>query len=193
MELGGAAFHLDALLRFAKLQTVGRPTRANHSGRIREKEKQALNRQKLIQQAIGVTLVVLLLSSCGMQQSQPTPTSTLVPPTATPIPVPPTVVPTPIPPTNTPITPTVSISLSTQVPEWAAGKMELKVLIGDYQLTSGATARAGSLIYIYEDALTLPMGLMIDVGIGGVTLKSIAYPEGTRLFVYESGILTKID
>jgi len=193
MELGGAAFHLDALLCFAKLQTVGRSTRANHSGRIREKEKQALNRQKLIQQAIGVTLVVLLLSSCGMQQSQPTPTSTPVPPTATPTPVPPTAVPTPVPLTNTPITPTVSISLSAQVPEWAAGKMELKVLIGGYQLTSGATARAGSLIYVYEDALTLPMGLMIDVGIGGVTLKGISYTEGTRLFVYESGILTKMD
>jgi len=140
---------------------------------------------------IGLTLVLLLLAACGAAQSSPT--LTPVPPTAAPTPIPPTAVPTPVPPTNTPITPKMSISLSTQVPEWAAGKMELKVLTGAYQLTVGTTARAGSLIYVYENDLTLPTGLMIDVGMGGVTLKGASYPEGTRLFVYESGILTKMD
>jgi hypothetical protein len=87
----------------------------------------------------------------------------------------------------------VSITLSAQVPDWAAGKIEVKVLAGAYKLTTGATAQAGSQIYVLEDALTFPMGLMIDVGRGGVTLGGISYPEGTRLFVYESGALTKIE
>jgi hypothetical protein len=71
--------------------------------------------------------------------------------------------------------------------------MELKVLAGAYKLTTGATAQAGSQIYVFEDALTFPTGLMIDVGKGGVTLGGISYLEGTRLFVYESGTLTQIE
>ena len=77
--------------------------------------------------------------------------------------------------------------------EWAAGKTELKVLVGEYQLTNGLTARAGSQLYIYEDVLMFRKGLMIDVGEGGVTLKGISYPEGTRLFVYNTGTLTIIE
>jgi len=143
------------------------------------------------QQAFVLTLIVLLIAGCGEVLAEPT--ATPVPPTATIPPVAPTAAPTPVPPTNTPQTPTMSISLSTQVPEWAAGKTELKVLTGAYQLTVGTTAGAGSLMYVFEDALTFPVGLMIDVGMGGVTLKGVSYPEGTRLFVYESGILTKMD
>ncbi|MCK5054425.1 MAG: hypothetical protein KAR65_09105 [Anaerolineales bacterium] len=144
-----------------------------------------------IPRTAGLMLLLLLLTACGAAQSSPTPTP--VPPIATNTSVPPTAVPTPVPPTNTPQAPVMSISLSTQVPEWAAGKMELKVLTGAYQLTVGTTAGAGSVIYVYEDALKFPEGLMIEVGNGGVTLKGVSYPEGTRLFVYESGVLTKMD
>jgi len=79
------------------------------------------------------------------------------------------------------------------VPDWAAGKIELKVLAGAYKLATGATAQAGSQLYVFEDTLTFPVGLMIEVGKGGVTLGGVSYPEGTKLFVYESGILTKIN
>jgi len=150
-----------------------------------------MNHNMLLPRMVGLMLLLLLISACGA--AQPSPTLTPVPPIATIPPVPPTAAPTPVPPTNTPQTPTMSISLSTQVPEWAAGKTELKVLAGAYQLTVGTTARAGSLMYVFEDALTFPVGLMIEVGMGGVTLKGVSYPEGTRLFVYESGILTKMD
>jgi hypothetical protein len=71
--------------------------------------------------------------------------------------------------------------------------MELKVLDGNYQVATGATLRAGSQVYVLEDDLTYPAGLMIEVGGGGVTLVGTSYPEGTRLFAYESGELTEID
>jgi len=71
--------------------------------------------------------------------------------------------------------------------------MELKVLAGGYQLTTGMTAQAGSQMYVFEDVLTFPMGLTIDVGEGGITLGGISYPEGTRLFVEESGTLTTME
>jgi hypothetical protein len=71
--------------------------------------------------------------------------------------------------------------------------MELKVLAGSYQITTGMTAQAGSQIYVLEDVLTFPTGLTIDVGEGGVTLGGTSYPEGTRLFVDESGTLTTME
>jgi hypothetical protein len=79
-----------------------------------------MNYQKLLQQMIGVTLVMLLLVGCGTPATIPTPvvivvtatpqptltpappTATPVPPTATPTPLPPTATPTPVPPTPTP-------------------------------------------------------------------------------------------
>ena len=69
--------------------------------------------QKLLQQMIGVTLVMLLLVGCGaptatpiviVVTATPQPTAMPVPPTATP--VPPTA--TPIPPTATPVPPTAT-------------------------------------------------------------------------------------
>ncbi len=149
--------------------------------------------RRRLQQAFGLTLIVLLLTGCGGTLAEPTATLTPIPPTATSTPVPPTATPTLVPPTNTPQPPKVSIMLSAHVPEWAAGKMELKVLVGAYRLTTGLTATAGSQIYVYEDVLTFPMGLMIDVGEGGVTLGGKFYPEGTRLFVYDAGTLTVME
>lgn len=150
-----------------------------------------MRHRKLLQQVFVLTLIGLALAGCGGAPAEPTATS--VPPTAEPTAVPPTAAPTPVPPTNTPPTPKMSIMLSTQVPEWAAGKTELKVLVGEYQLANGLTARAGSQLYIYEDVLMFRKGLMIDVGEGGVTLKGISYPEGTRLFVYNTGTLTVME
>lgn len=58
--------------------------------------------KKLLQQAMGLTLIVLLLAGCGGAPAEPTSTPTLIP-------VPPTATPTPIPPTATPsVTPTVA-------------------------------------------------------------------------------------
>ena len=65
-----------------------------------------MSNQKLLQQMIGVTLVMLLLAGCGA------PAATPVPPTATP--VPPT--PTPIPPTPTTIPTETKVPTPTTVP-----------------------------------------------------------------------------
>lgn len=78
-----------------------------------------------------------------------------------------------------------AIRLAAEVPDWAEGKMQLNVLSGDYLLSSGATLWPGSQVYVYEDALTFPPDLIIEVGQGGVTLKGCSYTEGTRLSVGE--------
>lgn len=155
---------------------------------------------RLLSKITSLTLVLLFLVACGTPEPAPAPvpptaTRTPVPPTATPTPVPPTSTPAPIPatPTSVPTAPSMWIALAAEVPEWAAGKIELEVLAGGYRLTTGATARAGSLIYVIEDFMTFPKGLMIDVGEGGVTLGGITYPEGTRLIVDEGGTLTKTE
>lgn len=62
--------------------------------------------RRLLQQALGLMLTVLLLTGCGGATIEPTVTLTPIPPTATPIP--PTA--TPIPPTATPIPTTGSIA-----------------------------------------------------------------------------------
>lgn len=154
-----------------------------------------------------IVVTVLMFVGCGAPERAPetdpsTTTSSPVEPTSPPTPVPPT--PTAVPPTNTPIpppptptatppTPTTLISLAAEVPDWAAGKMELKVVSGAYQVQSGATLRAGSQVYAFEDWLKLPVGLMIDVGKGGITLGGTSYPEGTKLYVFETGRLTKVN
>jgi hypothetical protein len=153
--------------------------------------------RKMIQQIGILTLVALLLAGCGGAPAEPT----LVPPTS----VPPTVMPTPIPATDTPVpTPTeppatstaaapvskLTISLASEVPEWTAGKMMLSVLNGSYPLKNGATLKTGSLVYVLENDLTFPKGLAINVDAGGVSLGGTSYPEGTFLYVSDSGELT---
>jgi hypothetical protein len=77
--------------------------------------------QKLLQQMIGVTLVMLFLVGCGAPPATPVSeapaaTSTPVHSVATPTPEPPTAMPTPVPPTptptSTPLPPTTSPALS---------------------------------------------------------------------------------
>jgi hypothetical protein len=65
----------------------------------------------------------------------------------------------------------------------------LEVVKGDYQLTSGATLRAGSAVGVSEDWLTFPRGLGIDVTGGEITLKGTTYPAGTKLIVDKQGNL----
>ena len=75
--------------------------------------------QKLPQQMIGMTLVLLLLIGCGAPAATPVPpTTTPVPPTVTPTPKPPTATPTPVPPTATP-TPKPPTATPTPVPPTA--------------------------------------------------------------------------
>jgi len=71
--------------------------------------------------------------------------------------------------------------------------MELKVASGDYQMQNGTTLMTGSQVYVFEDWLKLPVGLMIDVGKGGITLGGTSYPEGMKLYVFETGRLTKVN
>lgn len=70
-----------------------------------------MSRQKLLQQVVGATLVIVFLVGCGAPAATPmseatAATSTLVPSAATPTSKPPTPTPTPVPPTPTPIPPT---------------------------------------------------------------------------------------
>jgi hypothetical protein len=68
-----------------------------HAGLIsRNKERsRKMTGRELVQQAFGLTLIVLLLTGCGGAPTEPT--ATLVPPTATPTQVPLTPTPTPTP------------------------------------------------------------------------------------------------
>jgi hypothetical protein len=152
-----------------------------------------------------IVVTLLLFVGCGAPERAPEPdpstaTSSTINPDPTPIPPTPTVVPptnTPQPPpptpTATPPIPTTLISLAAEVPDWAAGKMELKVVSGSYQVQGGTTIRAGSQIYVFEDWLKYPVGLMIDVGNGGVTLGGTPYPEGTKLYAFEVNKLKKVN
>jgi CRISPR/Cas system-associated protein endoribonuclease Cas2 len=79
----------------------------------------------------------------------------------------------------------LSIRLSTHAP--AKGKIELNVLSGDYKLKSGTELWIGSKLFVYEDQMTFPTGLLINVGKGGVTLRGKSYPEGATLTVGKDG------
>jgi len=81
----------------------------------------------------------------------------------------------------------LSIRLCTHVPDWAKGKIELNVLAGKYKLKSGTELWTGSKMFVYEDWMTFPTGLMINVGKGGVTFRGKSYPEGTTLTVRKDG------
>ena len=63
----------------------------------------------------------------------------------------------------------------------------LEVIEGAYKLTSGTTATVGSVLGVYEDLMTFPPGLAIEVEGGKITLKGTTYPQGTKLFVNDSG------
>jgi hypothetical protein len=139
-------------------------------------------------------LAVVIMSGCGEKETtepspESTPTATAPGPEAEPTSTPNTSVPE----TEPTLTPTVEIQVAEEVPEWAEDKdLEVKVMKGSYTLTTGSTIIRGSLTYVYADTLTFPAGLMIVVGKGGATLGGTYYPEGTKLFAYDEGILTEI-
>ena len=63
------------------------------------------------------------------------------------------------------------------------GEITIEVLEGEYQLKYGTTLWAGSNIWEEEQYLVFPVGLAIEVGPAGLTLKGKNYPEGTLLYV----------
>ena len=63
------------------------------------------------------------------------------------------------------------------------GEINVEVLEGDYQVEYGTTFRAGSTFWEEEQYLAFPVGLAIEVGPAGLTLKGKNYPEGTLLYV----------
>ncbi len=87
-------------------------------------------------------------------------------------------------PTNT-VTPTpLSITIRVRMDDnLQNGEINIEVLEGDYQLGYGTTYRAGSKFWEEEQYLVFPVGLAIEVGPAGLTLKGKNYPEGTLLYV----------
>lgn len=135
----------------------------------------------------SLLLITLVLLSCGIFTTNPTPepiqlTDT---PTATLTSIPPTITPTPAPPTAT-YEPSVIINLG---PGRFGKPLWLEVVKGDYKITSGATLRAGSAIDVFEDWLTFPSGLAINVEYGEITLQETVYSQGTKLLVDSQGRL----
>lgn len=63
------------------------------------------------------------------------------------------------------------------------GEINIEVLEGDYQLANGTTLWSGSTMWVEEQYLTFPVGLAIEVGPTGLTLKGVKYSGGTTLFV----------
>ena len=161
---------------------------------------------------IGGVVVYYLLSDGGQMESGTSTAQAAMPgpitetPTATPMPVLPSVsatptataaqtnTPTPAPATNTPtpVPPTKAPTYSHIIslgPGRFGKPMWLEVIKGEYKLVSGATLLPGSAIDVYEDWLTFPAGLAINVVEVEITLKGTTYPPGTELVVNNQGAL----
>ena len=84
-----------------------------------------MSHSKLLQQLVGMMLIVLFLVGCGTPAATPVPEA----PTTTPMPEPPTATPTPVPPTRTrtPIPPTATPTLTPTVPPTPAPTVEYGV------------------------------------------------------------------
>ena len=138
-------------------------------------------------------LICFFISSCS-SNSAPESNSTAetsIPLTPTVTPIPPTSTVTPIPPTAIP---TTIIRLS-QITNGANGKpLLLEVIKGNYKITSGTTLTSGSMINANEKTLTFPVGLVIEIGKGGVTLMGVSCSEGTTYIVNANGtIVNQLD
>lgn len=146
-----------------------------------QKEAKKMNYKKLLWSILALILIVLLLSGCSGTPIQSTVTP--VPPTVTFTSIPPTHTVTQVPPTKAP---SLFIRLGPgkyKEPIW------LEVIEGGYKLISGTTLRPGSAIGVYEEWMTFPPGLTIDVEGGKITLKGTTYPQGTKLLVDSQGNL----
>ena len=143
---------------------------------------------KKVKMTTCLLLMALTIIACGifsMPNPTPEPSQPTGIPEAMPTPVPPTVTLTSIPPTVT-SEPSVIINLG---PGRFGKPLWLEVVKGDYKVTSGATLRAGSAIDVFEDWLSFPPGLAINVEGGEITLKGTTYPPGTKLLVGNQGNL----
>ena len=133
---------------------------------------------------VVVLLVVPLVFIVGCGGKKTTETTTL-PETTTPSET------TTSPETTTPSAPTPTANQA--VISLSAGRsgspLHIDVTQGNYQITSGATLRQGSSIDVYEEWLTFPPGLVINIGSDGIVLKGNTYSQGTRLYVDQSGNL----
>ncbi len=147
-------------------------------------------------EATTTPIVIVVLPGTTIEAATPpelTPIPTLTP-TATPT-LTPTFTPTATStPTNTPepVLPTEEPVFS-QIISLGPGRfgkpLWLEVIKGDYKLVNGTTLRTGSAISVYEDWLTFPVGLAINVVEGEITLKGTSYPPGTELVVNNQGRL----
>jgi hypothetical protein len=126
------------------------------------------------------TLLVFILACQALSpiEEQPKPPITDDLPTQTATVAEPTKPPNTVTPTPLPITIRVRMDDNLQ-----NGEINIEVLEGDYQLVYGTTLRAGSKIWEEEQYLVFPVGLAIEVGPAGLTLKGNNYPAGTLLFV----------
>ena len=92
----------------------------------------------------------------------------------------------PLPDTPTPL----PIKIRVRMDNNPNGEINIEVMEGEYQLEYGTTLRAGSSIWEEEQYLKFPVGLAIEAGQAGLTLKGKDYPPGTLLFVEKEDQLT---
>jgi hypothetical protein len=144
--------------------------------------------------AFGVLILMSYIISCKFLTSIPilanTPdamaTVTLVQEHAT------SVTPTPVLPTVTKVPPTMEPSIIIRLSESSmTNPIQLEVIKGKYKLVSGTELWEGSSISVREDWMTFPLGLAINVGEGGVSLKGKKYLSGTMLFIDGQGNLVE--
>ena len=88
------------------------------------------------------------------------------------------------------------VELYSDVPDWAKKQyglsvIGLNVIAGKYKLINGTTLKAGSEMFVLEKWMTFQTGLLIDVGKGGITLKSKFYGDGTKLSINDSGKIVR--
>lgn len=83
-------------------------------------------------------------------------------------------------------------SSNVKSPDGITAALRLEVLKGKYKLASGTTLWTGSKVYVQQDRLTFPAGLVVRIGLGGATLRGHSYAEDAKLRVDEKGALRVI-
>ena len=120
--------------------------------------------RELVQQAFGLTLIVLLLTGCGGAPTEPT--ATLVPPTATPTPVPLTPTPTPTP-TEAPFPGAIVGGRVYLMDRDRPVQTTVRIFLADFSamVDSTETDESGYYSFLVEE----PDTYIIDVLVGDIT------------------------